>query len=334
MSYCDSNNQRRHQPINDPRIPPHARPSTSQVDFTNTILEHAQDYRLQGGNENEILGYQQKQHQFWPCSENSPGYLQLALPKTDDLKRPLVVGCIFYTYWLVGLGKTFHPRLNVFSPENKNGKTFNWSNHKASSECSFSKQVSTFHPVGFFQGVSCKFTVTNSVRGETVVSRFGIAKNKNKSGHPRLSLVLGRFGVRVMVKVEGWVGSSPVPCSRLGVIPGFLARKQRTVRQRRKTLPLLVSGTMRRSIKVNIVMCLKTSLQRNSGPREGLGGKVTSRRGAMYLFYCKLLFHVLPRVKKAYLELLDQPDINTSIPHKHPEKKQLKNKGHLTENLQ
>nr|YP_009641816.1 ribosomal protein L5 [Nereocystis luetkeana]QBZ73638.1 ribosomal protein L5 [Nereocystis luetkeana] len=42
----------------------------------------------------------------------------------------------------------------------------------------------------------------------------------------------------------------------------------------------------------------KPSLQRNGGAREGLGGKVTLRGGAMYLFYYKLLFHVLPRVRQ------------------------------------
>nr|QWK44796.1 ribosomal protein L5 [Postelsia palmaeformis] len=42
----------------------------------------------------------------------------------------------------------------------------------------------------------------------------------------------------------------------------------------------------------------KSSVQRSSGSREGLGGKVTLRRGAMYLFYYKLLFHVLPRVRQ------------------------------------
>nr|NP_659261.1 ribosomal protein L5 [Laminaria digitata]YP_008145577.1 ribosomal protein L5 [Laminaria hyperborea]AEO12911.1 ribosomal protein L5 [Laminaria hyperborea]CAC87957.1 ribosomal protein L5 [Laminaria digitata] len=40
------------------------------------------------------------------------------------------------------------------------------------------------------------------------------------------------------------------------------------------------------------------SQQRNSGSREGVGGKVTLRRAAMYLFFYKLLFHVLPRVRQ------------------------------------
>nr|WKY98244.1 ribosomal protein L5 [Alaria marginata] len=42
----------------------------------------------------------------------------------------------------------------------------------------------------------------------------------------------------------------------------------------------------------------KPSQQRNSGPREGVGGKVTLRRAHMYLFFYKLLFHVLPRVRQ------------------------------------
>lgn len=42
----------------------------------------------------------------------------------------------------------------------------------------------------------------------------------------------------------------------------------------------------------------KTSQQRNSGTIEGVGGKVTLRRSVMYLFFYKLLFHVLPRVRQ------------------------------------
>nr|QWK44758.1 ribosomal protein L5 [Pleurophycus gardneri] len=42
----------------------------------------------------------------------------------------------------------------------------------------------------------------------------------------------------------------------------------------------------------------KSSQQRNSGPREGIGGKITLRRAQMYLFFYKLLFHVLPRVRQ------------------------------------
>nr|YP_011008188.1 ribosomal protein L5 [Eisenia bicyclis]WBP70089.1 ribosomal protein L5 [Eisenia bicyclis] len=42
----------------------------------------------------------------------------------------------------------------------------------------------------------------------------------------------------------------------------------------------------------------KPSQQRNSGTREGVGGKVTLRRSVMYLFFYKLLFHVLPRVRQ------------------------------------
>nr|QWK44452.1 ribosomal protein L5 [Cymathaere triplicata] len=42
----------------------------------------------------------------------------------------------------------------------------------------------------------------------------------------------------------------------------------------------------------------KPSKQRNSGSREGVGGKVTLRGAAMYLFFYKLLFHVLPRVRQ------------------------------------
>nr|YP_011007873.1 ribosomal protein L5 [Agarum clathratum]WBP69704.1 ribosomal protein L5 [Agarum clathratum] len=40
------------------------------------------------------------------------------------------------------------------------------------------------------------------------------------------------------------------------------------------------------------------SQQRNSGSREGVGGKVTLRRSYMYIFFYKLLFHVLPRVRQ------------------------------------
>nr|WBP69844.1 ribosomal protein L5 [Costaria costata] len=42
----------------------------------------------------------------------------------------------------------------------------------------------------------------------------------------------------------------------------------------------------------------KPSQQSNSGSREGLGGKVTLRRASMYVFFYKLLFHVLPRVRQ------------------------------------
>nr|QWK44720.1 ribosomal protein L5 [Pelagophycus porra] len=42
----------------------------------------------------------------------------------------------------------------------------------------------------------------------------------------------------------------------------------------------------------------KHSKQTNSGPKKGIGGKITLRRGSMYLFYYKLLFHVLPRVRQ------------------------------------
>lgn len=38
--------------------------------------------------------------------------------------------------------------------------------------------------------------------------------------------------------------------------------------------------------------------QRNVGPREGVGGKVTLRGSNMYLFWYKLLFHVLPRIRQ------------------------------------
>nr|QWK45026.1 ribosomal protein L5 [Lessoniopsis littoralis] len=38
--------------------------------------------------------------------------------------------------------------------------------------------------------------------------------------------------------------------------------------------------------------------QKNSGLREGVGGKVTLRKARMYLFFYKLLFHVLPRVRQ------------------------------------
>nr|YP_010206382.1 ribosomal protein L5 [Alaria crassifolia]UAX19894.1 ribosomal protein L5 [Alaria crassifolia] len=42
----------------------------------------------------------------------------------------------------------------------------------------------------------------------------------------------------------------------------------------------------------------KPSQQKNSGLREGVGGKVTLRRSHMYLFFYKLLFHVFPRVRQ------------------------------------
>nr|QWK44529.1 ribosomal protein L5 [Dictyoneurum californicum] len=42
----------------------------------------------------------------------------------------------------------------------------------------------------------------------------------------------------------------------------------------------------------------KPSQQRNSGSREGIGGKVTLRRVSMYIFFYKLLFHVLPCVRQ------------------------------------
>nr|YP_010156454.1 ribosomal protein L5 [Laminaria rodriguezii]QQY84989.1 ribosomal protein L5 [Laminaria rodriguezii] len=40
------------------------------------------------------------------------------------------------------------------------------------------------------------------------------------------------------------------------------------------------------------------SQQRNNSSREGIGGKVTLRKAIMYLFFYKLLFHVLPRVRQ------------------------------------
>lgn len=40
------------------------------------------------------------------------------------------------------------------------------------------------------------------------------------------------------------------------------------------------------------------SKQKNSLSREGVGGKVTLRRSSMYIFFFKLLFDVLPRIKQ------------------------------------
>nr|YP_010445189.1 ribosomal protein L5 [Macrocystis pyrifera]UTJ90690.1 ribosomal protein L5 [Macrocystis pyrifera] len=42
----------------------------------------------------------------------------------------------------------------------------------------------------------------------------------------------------------------------------------------------------------------KPTKQTNSGSKKGIGGKITLRRGSMYIFYYKLLFHVLPRVRQ------------------------------------
>nr|YP_010127821.1 ribosomal protein L5 [Lessonia flavicans]QPP20348.1 ribosomal protein L5 [Lessonia flavicans] len=42
----------------------------------------------------------------------------------------------------------------------------------------------------------------------------------------------------------------------------------------------------------------KPSPQKSNNSREGVGGKVTLRRTAMYLFFYKLLFHVLPHVRQ------------------------------------
>nr|YP_011007908.1 ribosomal protein L5 [Aureophycus aleuticus]WBP69739.1 ribosomal protein L5 [Aureophycus aleuticus] len=38
--------------------------------------------------------------------------------------------------------------------------------------------------------------------------------------------------------------------------------------------------------------------QKNNGSREGVGGKVTLRKAQMHVFFYKLLFHVLPRVRQ------------------------------------
>nr|QWK44911.1 ribosomal protein L5 [Pseudochorda nagaii] len=42
----------------------------------------------------------------------------------------------------------------------------------------------------------------------------------------------------------------------------------------------------------------KLTQQKNSGPKEGVGGKVTLRRSVLYSFWYKLLFHVLPRIRQ------------------------------------
>nr|QWK44206.1 ribosomal protein L5 [Akkesiphycus lubricus] len=42
----------------------------------------------------------------------------------------------------------------------------------------------------------------------------------------------------------------------------------------------------------------KYTQQKNSGPREGVGGKVSLRGSCMYAFWYKLLFHVLPRIRQ------------------------------------
>nr|YP_011008153.1 ribosomal protein L5 [Egregia menziesii]WBP70054.1 ribosomal protein L5 [Egregia menziesii] len=42
----------------------------------------------------------------------------------------------------------------------------------------------------------------------------------------------------------------------------------------------------------------KFSEKRNNGLQEGVGGKITLRKSVMYMFFFKLLFHVLPRVRQ------------------------------------